>query len=112
TASDTLNRALARTAGVVGAVVVTAALALVAPDWVLAVFAVLAMVAGLAYLLRSPFLTTLGTTVLVVTAGVLTGTASGTLGRLVSTLAGAAVGLLAVAVVPEPRAPEPDRDPA
>jgi uncharacterized membrane protein YccC len=52
TASDTLNRALARTTGTVGAILVTIAVALVAPDWVLVGFAVLAMVAALAYLLR------------------------------------------------------------
>src|SRR5262249_28339688 len=66
TASDTLDRALARTAGTLGAILVTNALAAVAPDWVVIVFAVLAMVTGLAYLLRSPFVTALGTTVLTV----------------------------------------------
>jgi hypothetical protein len=103
TASDTLNRALARTAGTIGAILVTAALGAVAPDWVIVLFAVLAMVAGLAYLLRSPFLTALGTTVLTVATGVLAGTSTGAANRLLSTLVGAVVGLLATVLIPVPR---------
>jgi hypothetical protein len=86
TASDTLNRDLARTAGTFGAILVTIAVALVAPDWVLVGFAVFAMVAGLAYLLRSPFLTAVGTTVLTVAAGFLAGTSTGDGNRLLSTV--------------------------
>jgi uncharacterized membrane protein YccC len=107
TASDTLNRALARTAGTIGAILVTIAVALVTPDWVLVGFAVLAMVAGLAYLLRSPFLTEVGTTVLTVAAGFLAGTSTGAGNRLLSTVVGALVGLLATVLIPVPRSSEP-----
>jgi uncharacterized membrane protein YccC len=110
TASDTLNRALARTIGTIGAIVVTALLATVAPDWVVVVFAVLAMVAGLAYLLRSPFLTTLGTTVLTVATGALAGTSTSAVNRLLSTMVGAVVGLLATAVIPVPRSQQGQGD--
>ncbi|MFC7495686.1 MULTISPECIES: FUSC family protein [unclassified Nocardioides] len=98
-ASDTVDRALARVAGVVAAVLVTGAVGLVAPDWAVIAFGVVAMVAGLAYLLRSPFLTTLGTTVLTVAGSVVSGSSSAVTGRLVSTLAGAAVGLLASVLI-------------
>ncbi|WP_460625306.1 FUSC family protein [Intrasporangium mesophilum] len=107
TAGDTLNRALARTAGTIGAILVTIALAVVVPDPVLVVFAVLAMVAGLAYLLRSPFLTALGTTVLTVAAGFLAGTSTAAGNRLLSTVVGALVGLLATVVIPVPKPSEP-----
>jgi hypothetical protein len=101
-AGDTLDRALARTAGVIGAIVVTVALALVAPDWVVALFAVLAMVGGLAYLLRSPFVTALGTTVLTVATGVLAGTSTTATNRILATVAGAGVGILATVLFPAP----------
>ena len=81
--------------------------ALIAPDWVLVGFAVLAMVAGLAYLLRSSFLTAVGTTVLTVAAGFLAGTSTNAGNRLLSTVAGAAVGLLATTLIPVPKSPEP-----
>jgi uncharacterized membrane protein YccC len=100
TASDTLNRALARTAGTLAAIAITVAVALVVPDWALVVFAVVAMVAGLAYMLRSPFLTAVGTTVLTVATGFLAGTSTNASNRLLSTLIGAAVGLLATVVIP------------
>ena len=103
-AGDTLERVLARTAGVIGAIIVTVALSVVAPDWVVALFAVLAMVTGLAYLLRSPFVTALGTTVLTVATGVLAGTSTAAGGRLLATLAGGAVGVLATLLVPAPPA--------
>jgi hypothetical protein len=77
---------------------------------VLAGFAVLAMVAGLAYVLRSPFLTAVGTTVLTVAAGFLAGRSTNAGNRLLSTVAGATVGLLATALIPVPRPsdqPEP-----
>ena len=106
TASDTLNRALARAAGTLGAILVTIAVALVAPDWVLVGFAVLAMVAGLAYLLRSPFLTAVGTTVLTVAAGFLAGTSTDAGNRLLSTVLGAIVGLAATMLIPVPRSSE------
>lgn len=106
TALDTLNRALARTAGTLGAIVVTIVVALITPDWLLAGFAVLAMVAGLAYLLRSPFLTAVGTTVLTVAAGFLAGTSTNATDRLLSTVAGALVGLLATGLIPMPGSPE------
>jgi Fusaric acid resistance protein-like len=107
TASDTVNRALARTAGTIGAIAVTVAVGLIAPDWVLVGFAVLAMVAGLAYLLRSPFLTAVGTTVLTIAAGFLAGNSTNAGNRLLSTVAGAAVGLLATTLIPVPKSPEP-----
>jgi hypothetical protein len=103
TASDTLNRALARTAGTIGAILVTIAVAVVVPDWVLVAFAVLAMVAGLAYLLRSPFLTAVGTTVLTIAAGFLAGSSANATNRLVSTIVGATVGLLATVLIPVPK---------
>jgi hypothetical protein len=106
TASDTLNRALARAAGTLGAILVTIAVALVAPDWVLVGFAVLAKVAGLAYLLRSPLLTAVGTTVLTVAAGFLAGTSTDAGNRLLSTVIGAVVGLAATVLIPVPRSSE------
>jgi hypothetical protein len=106
TASDTLNRALARTAGTLAAIAITVAVALVVPDWALAVFAVVAMVAGIAHMLRSPFLTAVGTTVLTVAAGFLAGTSTNASNRLLSTLLGAAVGLLATVVIPLRSSPE------
>jgi len=106
TASDTLDRALARTAGTVAAILVTAVVAAVAPDWVVIAFATLAMVAGLAYVLRSPFLTTLGTTVLTVATGALAGSSAGAANRLLSTLVGALVGVLATVLIPVPRPPQ------
>jgi hypothetical protein len=51
------------------------------------------MVAGLAYVLRSPFLTALGTTILTVAAGFLAGTSTNAVNRLLSTVVGALVGL-------------------
>ncbi|MGB8382580.1 MAG: FUSC family protein [Dermatophilaceae bacterium] len=54
-ASDTLNRALARTAGTIGSILVTIAVAVVAPDWVLVVFAVLGMVGGAGLPAAKPF---------------------------------------------------------
>jgi hypothetical protein len=110
TASDTLNRALARTAGTIASILVTIAVAVVAPDWVLVVFAVLAMVGGLAHLLRSPFLTAVGTTVLTVAAGFLAGTSANAGNRLLSTVVGAAVGLLATVIIPVPRPPSASAD--
>jgi hypothetical protein len=103
TVSDTLNRALARTAGTIGAIVVTIAVAVLAPDWALAGFAILSMVAGLAYLLRSPFLTALGTTVLTVASGFLADTSTNAANRLLSTVLGATVGVLATLLIPVPR---------
>jgi hypothetical protein len=115
TASDTLNRALARTAGTIGAILVTIAVAVVVPDWILVAFAVLAMVAGLAHLLRSPFLTALGTTVLTVATGFLAGSPAPAGNRLVSTVVGAVVGLLATVLIPVPKpraSPDNDAPPA
>jgi hypothetical protein len=106
TASDTLNRAVARTAGVVASIAVTFVVAAIAPDWVLIAFSAFAMVAGLAYILRSPFVTALGTTVLTVATGALAGTSTNAGNRLMVTLAGAAVGLLATVCIPVPRSPE------
>jgi hypothetical protein len=54
---------------------------------------VISMVAGLAYVLRSPFLTALGTTILTVAAGFLAGTSTNAVNRLLSTVVGALVGL-------------------
>ena len=102
TALDTLNRALARTAGTLGAIGVTIVVAVITPDWLLTGFAVLAMVAGLAYLLRSPFLTAVGTTVLTVAAGFLAGTSTNATDRLLSTVVGALVGLAATGLIPMP----------
>jgi uncharacterized membrane protein YccC len=102
TASDTLDRALARTAGVIGAIVVTILVGALTPDWLLVLFAVVALVGGLAYVLRSPFLLALGTTVLTVTTGYLSGTSDPAVNRLLVTLAGAGVGLLATVVIPVP----------
>ena len=102
-----------------GGVVVTAIIGAVAPDWVLIVFSIVAMVGGLAYVLRSPFLLALGTTVLTVATGYLAGTSSAAVNRLFATLAGAAVGLLATGLIPVPKPQEqteanapPDPDPA
>ena len=85
---------------------VTGAVGLVAPDWFLIAFAIVAMVAGLAYLLRSPFLTTLGTTVLTVAGSVLSGSSTEVTDRLLATAIGAAIGLAAAALIrgapPEP----------
>ena len=106
TAADTLDRALARTAGVIAAILLTVAVGAVAPDWVLVAVSVLAMVAGLAYLLRSPFVIALGTTVLTVATGYLAGSSTAAVNRLLSTLAGAAVGLLATVLIPVPRPAE------
>jgi Fusaric acid resistance protein-like len=106
TASDTVNRALARTAGTIAAILVTFALAALLPDSVVVAVAALAMVAGLAYLLRSPFITTLGTTVLTVTSGVVAGTATNAQNRLLSTVVGAAVGIVATVLIPVPHAPQ------
>jgi len=106
TAADTLDRALARTAGVIAAILVTVAIGAVAPDWVLIAFSVAAMVAGLAYLLRSPFVIALGTTVLTVATGYLAGSSTAAANRLLSTVAGAAVGLLATVLIPVPKPPE------
>jgi hypothetical protein len=69
-AGDTLDRALARTAGVIGAIV-----------------------------------TALGTTVLTVATGVLAGTSTTATNRVLATVAGAGVGILATALIP---APPPD----
>jgi hypothetical protein len=110
TASDTLNRALARTAGTLGAIAVTVGVAALAPDWVLIGFAVFAMVAGLAYVLRSPFLTALGTTVLTIAAGFLAGTSANATNRLLSTVVGAVVGLLATVVIPVPLSRQADTE--
>jgi len=104
-AGDTTTRALARTLGAVAAIVVTYALAAVLPPAAVGVVAVLAMVVGLAYLLRSPFVVTLGTTVLTVAGGVVVGTSAPAVQRLLSTLLGAAVALLATVLVPAPRRP-------
>jgi hypothetical protein len=106
TAADTLDRALARTAGVIAAILVTVAIGAVAPDWVLIAFSVAAMVAGLAYLLRSPFVIALGTTVLTVATGYLAGSSTAAANRLLSTVAGGAVGLLATLLIPVPKPPE------
>ena len=103
-ASDTVNRALARTAGVIVSVLVTFALVAIFPDWLVGVVAVLALVAGLAYMLRSPFLTAVGTTVLTVAGGALVGSAVSAQNRLFSTVVGAAIGLLATMIIPVPRA--------
>jgi uncharacterized membrane protein YccC len=108
-ASDTFDRALARTAGTFGAILVTVVMAAVLPAPVVVVAAVLAMVAGLAYVLRSPFITTLGTTVLTVAAGALAGTSAPSVNRLLSTLVGAAVGILATLLIPVPRPPDQQR---
>jgi hypothetical protein len=97
-----LDRALARTAGVIGAIVVTVLVGALAPDWLLVLFAVVALVGGLAYVLRSPFLLALGTTVLTVTTGYLSGTSEPAVNRLLVTLTGAGVGLLATVVIPVP----------
>lgn len=112
TASDTLNRALARTAGTLAAIAVTVLVAALAPDWVVAVFAVLAMVAGLAYLLRSPFVMAVGTTVLTVATGVLAGTSTNVSDRLLATVAGALVGLAATVVIPVPKSSPTTDQPA
>jgi hypothetical protein len=116
TANDTLDRALARTAGVIGAIVITVLVGALTSDWVLIVFSVLAMVGGLAHVLRSPFLLALGTTVLTVATGYLAGSSSTAVNRLLATLAGAAIGLLATAIIPVPKPPEaahiPDAEPA
>lgn len=112
TASDTLDRALARTAGVIAAILVTVAVGAVAPDWVLVAVSVAAMVAGLAYLLRSPFVIALGTTVLTVATGYLAGSSTAAVNRLLSTLAGAAVGLLATGLIPVPKPPDHPVGPA
>jgi hypothetical protein len=112
TASDTLNRALARTAGTVAAIAVTFAVAALAPDWLLVAFSAFAMVAGLAYVLRSPFVTALGTTVLTVAIGALAGSSTDAGNRLLSTLAGAVVGLLATVVIPVPPTSEDGPDAA
>lgn len=106
TASDTLDRALARTAGVIGAIAVTVLIGAMAPDRILVLFAVLAMVGGLAHVLRSPFLTALGTTVLTVATGYLAGSSTAAVNRLLSTVAGAVIGLLATLVIPVPKAKE------
>jgi hypothetical protein len=106
TASATLDRALARTAGVIAAIVVTVLLGSVAPDWALIAFSVAAMVAGLAYVLRSPFMTALGTTVLTVAAGYLAGTSSTASNRLLATVMGAVVGVLATGLIPVPEPPK------
>ena len=55
----------------------------------------LATVGGLAYLLRSPFLTALGTTVLTIATAALAGTSATAANRLLSTVVGAVTGLLA-----------------
>jgi len=91
---------------VIAAILLTVAVGAVAPDWVLVAVSVLAMVAGLAYLLRSPFVIALGTTVLTVATGYLAGSSTAAVNRLLSTLAGAAVGLLATVLIPVPRPPE------
>jgi len=106
TASDTLDRALARTAGVIGAIVVTVVVGVLTPDWVLILFSIVAMVAGVAYVLRSPFLIALGTTVLTVATGFLAGSSSTAVNRLLSTLVGATIGLLATAIIPVAKPPE------
>jgi hypothetical protein len=103
TASDTFDRALARTAGVIGAIVVTVLVGALAPDWVLVLFSVVALVGGLAYVLRSPFLLALGTTVLTVATGYLSGTSDPAVNRLLVTLAGAGIGLLATVIIPVPK---------
>lgn len=79
-AADTVNRALARTAGTIVSVVVTFALVAFLPEPVL-VIAVLALLAGLAYVLRNPFLTTLGTTVVTVATGALAGSSASAVNR-------------------------------
>jgi hypothetical protein len=109
TASATLDRALARTAGVISAIVVTVLLGSVAPDWALIAFSVAAMVAGLAYVLRSPFMTALGTTVLTVATGYLAGTSSTASNRLLATVVGAVVGVLATGLIPVPEPPKESR---
>lgn len=80
-AADTVNRALARTAGTIVSVVVTFALVAFLPEPVLLVIAVLALLAGLAYVLRNPFLTTLGTTVVTVATGALAGSSASAVNR-------------------------------
>ena len=67
------------------------------------------MVAGLAYLLRSQFLTAVGTTVLTVAAGFLAGTSTNAVNRLLSTALGALAGLLATVLIPVPKSPEAAR---
>ncbi|MCK1823628.1 FUSC family protein [Streptomyces sp. XM83C] len=106
TTSDTLDRALARTAGVIGAIGVTVVIGALAPDWVLVVFAVVAMVGGLAHVLRSPFLTSLGTTVLTIATGYLAGSSIPAVNRLISTVVGALIGLLATVIIPAPKPQE------
>jgi len=64
------------------------------------------MVAGLAYLLRSPFLTAVGTTVLTVATGFLAGTSTNATDRLLSTAVGALIGLLATGLIPLPGSSE------
>jgi Fusaric acid resistance protein-like len=105
TVSDTVNRALARTAGTIIAILATFALVVLFPDPVVVVVAALAMVAGLAYILRSPFITALGTTVLTVATGALAGSPTNAQNRLLSTVFGAAVGFLATVLIPVPRSP-------
>jgi hypothetical protein len=99
--------------------VVTVVIGALMPDWTLVLFSVLAMVGGLAYVLRSPFLIALGTTVLTVATGYLAGSSTSALNRLLSTTVGAAVGLLATGLIPVPKSPEqsvaaapPEPDPA
>ena len=55
----------------------------------------LATVGGLAYQSRSPFLTALGTTMLTIATGALAGTSATAANRLLSTVVGAVMGLLA-----------------
>jgi uncharacterized membrane protein YccC len=112
TASDTLNRALARTVGTLAAIAVTVLVAVSAPDWVVAVFAVLAMVVGLAYLQRSQFVMAVGTTVLTIATGVLAGTTTDASNRLLATVVGALVGLAATVVIPVPKSPPSTDEPA
>lgn len=82
TATDTLNMALARTAGTIGAILVTITVAVVAPGWVLVGFAVLSVAAGFQ-----------------------AGTTTHATNRLLSTVVGALVGLLATVLIPVPGRP-------
>jgi hypothetical protein len=57
-------------------------------------------------LLRSPFLTSLGTTVLTIATGYLAGSSIPAVNRLISTVVGALIGLLATVIIPAPKPQE------
>ena len=107
TATASTRRAIAQIAGSVVACTLAVILGFVVSGLLLLAIGILGMAIGLAFVLRSPFIAAAGTTAFALAgAGMAGGMADIAQGRFLSTLAGAAIAIIATVVI----RPAPNQD--